>query len=108
MTDIQETFSHTPYSSYDGLSVLGNPRLVTVELELIMLSDATFAIYLCLEVAVLRISLACPKWKNRQRSSIRYSSFRMQGAISPGSGYRIRQFSFHPHTQIFIPMYSGL
>ena len=45
MTDIQETFSHTLYSSYDELSVLGNPRLVTVELELIMLSDATFAIF---------------------------------------------------------------
>lgn len=45
MTDIQETFSHTLYSPYDSLSVLGNPRLVTVELELIMLSDATFAIF---------------------------------------------------------------
>ena len=30
------------------------------------------------------------------------------GQMTPGSGYRIRQFSFHPHTQIFIPMYSGL
>lgn len=45
MTDIQETFSHTLHSPNDRHSVLGNPRLVTVELELIMLSDATFAIF---------------------------------------------------------------
>lgn len=45
MTDIQETFSHTLYSPYDRLSVLGNPRLVTVEHKLIMLSDATFTIF---------------------------------------------------------------
>ena len=27
--------------------------------------------------------------------------------MSPSSGYRIRQSSFHPHTQIFIPMSIG-
>lgn len=45
MTDIQETFSHTLHSPYGRHSVLGNPRLVTVEHKLIMLSDATFAIF---------------------------------------------------------------
>lgn len=45
MTDIQETFSHTLHSPYGRRSVLGNPRLVTVEPKLIMLSDATFAIF---------------------------------------------------------------
>lgn len=45
MTDIQETSFHTLHSSDDELSVLGNPRLVTVEHKLIMLSDATFAIF---------------------------------------------------------------
>lgn len=45
MTDIQETFSHTLHSPNERRSVLGNPRLVTVEPELIMLSDATFAIF---------------------------------------------------------------
>lgn len=45
MTDIQETFSHTLHSPNERHSVLGNPRLVTVEPELIMLSDATFAIF---------------------------------------------------------------
>lgn len=27
--------------------------------------------------------------------------------MTPSSGYRIRQFSFHPHTQILIPVHSG-
>ena len=45
MTDIQETFSHTLHSPYGRHSVLGNPRLVTVEHKLIMLSDAAFAIF---------------------------------------------------------------
>lgn len=43
---------------------------------------------------MLRISLICPKWKNRQRSSIRYSSFRMQGGMTPGSGYRLGNSAF--------------
>lgn len=45
MTNIQETFSHTLHSPNERRFVLGNPRLVTVEHELIMLSDATFAIF---------------------------------------------------------------
>lgn len=98
MTDIQETFSHTLYSSYDELSVLGNPRLVTVELELIMLSDATFAIFhFPVAESVLEYLTGTPQINAPAKTNNEYNSITLQARTMPDFWLSITQFSIHPH-----------
>ncbi len=71
------------------------------------MSDATFAISLYLEALHSEYPAVAPVHMATTGMLCVTVSFAQGRTIGPSFGYRIRQFSFHPHTQIFTPVSSG-